>query len=560
MTFDRLHRFVFVCTLAAPLALTSACRDDEVGQLLGGVAGQVCNPITGRPAAGATVTAQFFNDVTKKDDEKTEAADENGFFRIGGLPVKPVNIHVEVADDFRNDIPDVDIVALEDVQLRDPGCRDAPTEPGIGELNGQICNRHTGEFVTEGTVTVLLPDGTELTVNINEDGSFVMPEVPAGNHVVYVQAPGFQKTYEVTIDENGQTTLEDLVADCQPYDPLTTGMIVGKVCGAEVAGEPGGPLAGARVFVVQPIDGVIYEDETLPDGSFTIAGIPTSPNPGPLQVRAEKGGFTFTWNDVPVFPISEEPDGTELTAEVGCQPLVPDDERRYLVVQGTFDKIEQVLDRMELTNVDLIEGVPANPADDWINNAFGNADILADYDAVFVNCGVDESDFILGMSPAIKQNLKDYIENGGSLYVSDWSYDLIEAVWPEKINFLADDLRNSDAEHGEDGTYRMSVVEPGLADYVGADEVDIGFSFGNFAIATQLEAGVTTYLRGDVGYRVNGTVSTLPDTPLTVGFTVGSGRVIFTSFHQESDGEGNTEELEVDGPEDLVLRYIIFSL
>jgi hypothetical protein len=89
--------------------------------------------------------------------------------------------------------------------------------------------------------------------------------------------------------------------------------------------------------------------------------------------------------------------------------------------------------------------------------------------------------------------------------------------------------------------------------------VDIDFSFGAFAIATQVEAGVTTYLRGDVGYRVNGAVSTLPDTPLTVGFTQGTGRVIFTSFHQESDGE-NTEELEVDGPEDLVLRYIIFSL
>jgi hypothetical protein len=374
-----------------------------------------------------------------------------------------------------------------------------------------------------------------------------------------VQAPGFQKTYEVTVDEGGQTTLEDQVIDCQPYDPLTTGKIIGTICGAEVAGEPGGPLAGARVFVVQPIDGVIYEDETLPDGSFTIAGIPTSPNPGPLQVRAEKGGFTFTWNDVPVFPVSEEPEGTEITAESGCQPLIPDDDRRYLVVQGTFDKIEQTLARMQLTNVDLIEGVPADPSDDWIGNAFGNADILADYDAVFVNCGVDESDFILGMSPAIKQNLKDYISNGGSLYVSDWSYDLIEAVWPEKIDFLSDDLENSAAEHGEDGTYTMDVLEPGLRDYEGADQVDIDFSFGNFALVSTVASGVTTYLQGDIGYRVNGTVGNLTDTPVTVGFTEGTGRVIFTSFHQESDGE-NTEELETDGPEDLALRYIIFSL
>lgn len=559
MSFSRLHIALVSTLVVAPVALATACRDDEVGQLLGGVAGQVCNPLTGRPAAGATVTAQYFNDVTKKDDEKTESSDENGFFRIGGLPVKAVAIHVVSADDFQNTIPDVNIVALEDVQLRDPGCRDQPTIPGLGELNGQICNRHTGEYVTEGTVTVLLPDGTELTVEINADGSFIMPEVPAGNHVVYVESPGFQKTYEITVEEGGQTTLEDQVIDCQPYDPLTTGMIVGTICGAEVAGVAGGPLSGARVFVVQPIDGVIYEDETLEDGSFTIAGIPTSPNPGPLQVRAEKGGFTFTWNDVQVFSIADAPDGTEVTAEVGCQPLIPDDDRRYLVVQGTFDKIEQTLARMQLTNVDLIEGVPANPADDWINNAFGNAEILADYDAVFVNCGVDESDFILGMSPAIKANLHDYIENGGSLYVSDWSYDLIEAVWPEKIDFLSDDLTNSAAEHGEDGTYTMDVLEPGLRDYEGADQVDIDFSFGNFALVSTVASGVTTYLQGNIGYRVNGTVGTLTDTPVTVGFTEGTGRVIFTSFHQESDGE-ETEELETDGPEDLALRYIIFSL
>jgi len=72
MTFNRLRRLATVSTLVvAPLALTSACRDEVLTDLAGGVAGQVCNPITGRPAAGATVTAQYFNDVTKKDDEKT---------------------------------------------------------------------------------------------------------------------------------------------------------------------------------------------------------------------------------------------------------------------------------------------------------------------------------------------------------------------------------------------------------------------------------------------------------------------------------------------------------
>jgi hypothetical protein len=558
------------------LALSS-CRDEELGGLSGGVAGQVCNPLTGRAAPGAVVTARFLDPVTKKDEEKSATADDAGFFQMGGLPADvDVSLHVELADEFQNDIPAFPIVAGEDAQLRDPGCRDAPAEPGVGELIGQICNRHTGDYVTEGTVTVLLADGSELVEPLDETGSFIMTDVPAGVHVVYVQAPGFQKTYQVTIVEKEQTQLEDQVVDCQPYDELTTGMIVGKVCGSAVAGEPGGPLSGAVVRIVGEIDGAVFEDETLPDGSFTIAGIPT-PQSG-LQVEASKGGFNFIWDNVDVFSIADNPDGTNLTAESGCQPLVPDDERRYLVVKGMFDRIEQSLARMNLANVVKMEGVPADPSQLWTTEAFGNFDELAEYDAVFVNCGVNETDFVLGLSPAIKANLKRYVQEGGSLYVSDWAYDLIEQVWPENFNFLGDDTVSSAAEHGEDGTYTMDVLEPGLAEYEGADQVDIEFRFGSFALVSQVAQGVTTYLRGDVGYRVNGGVSTLPETPITVGFSDGLGRVIFTSFHQESnladectsDGDCDGgfsclegycgEELLTDGPEDLALRYLIFSL
>lgn len=545
---------VLLLSLLGLATLLTACRDEELTNLAGGVTGQVCNPVTGRPAGGATVTADWVNPFNDKPGSKDTTADENGFFRIGGMPVTTVGLTI-ANEEFENELQ-VDVEALVDTQLTDPACRDLPAEPGMGELVGQICNRHTGSFVTEGTVTVLLASGEELVADIQPDGSFVMPDVPVGIHVVYVQAPGFQKTYQIEVTEGGQTLLEDQVVDCEPYDELTTGMIVGAICGPSDTGGEGEPLAGARVYVVQPIDGIIYEDETLPDGSFTIAGIPT-PQAG-LQVRAEKGGFVYTWDNVDVFSIADAPDGTNLTASVGCQELVPDDDRRYLVVQGTFDKIEQVLSRMGLNNVDLLEGVPADPSELWSTAAFSNYETLSNYDAVFVNCGISETDLVLGLNTAVKENLRRYIQEGGSLYVSDWAYDLVEAVWPERIDFLSDDTENSAAEHGEDGVYAADVLEPGLAEYVGAGRVDIGFNFGNFAIVSQVLSGVTTYLRADVGYRVNGGVSTLTDVPVTVGFSDGAGRVIFTSFHQESDDAGNTEIL--DGPEDLVLRYLIFSL
>jgi hypothetical protein len=95
---------------------------------------------------------------------------------------------------------------------------------------------------------------------------------------------------------------------------------------------------------------------------------------------------------------------------------------------------------------------------------------------------------------------------------------------------------------------------------VGSATVDIDFNFRGSALVSQLGSGVTTYLRADMQYEVNGGVEVLPDTPITVGFGDGAlgGQVIFTSFHQESDGQGNTEVL--DGPEDLVLRCLVLSL
>jgi SAM-dependent methyltransferase len=226
-------------------------------------------------------------------------------------------------------------------------------------------------------------------------------------------------------------------------------------------------------------------------------------------------------------------------------------------VNGTFDKIGQVLDRMGL-DYTLAEGVPADITTMWTAQVFADYDQLDNYDAVFINCGVSEVDFDLGFNATLAENLRRYVREGGSLYVSDWAYDLVEAVWPDKINFLRDDDENDGAEFGEDGSYTADVLEPGLAEYLGSDSVEIGFSFGNFVLISDVASGVTTYLRSDMVYRINSGTQVLTDAPITVGFSEGLGRVIFTTFHQETDVDGTTEQL--DGPEDLVLRYLIFSL
>jgi hypothetical protein len=213
--------------------------------------------------------------------------------------------------------------------------------------------------------------------------------------------------------------------------------------------------------------------------------------------------------------------------------------------------LEQITERQE--------GVPEQVDHLWTLDVFGDYERLAQYDAVFVNCGISEVDFDLGMQAVMKANLKQYIQEGGALYVSDWAYDLIEEVYPEKINFLGNDDENDASEHGLDGTYAADVLDDGLAEYVGSEQVDISFSFGNFVLISEVQPDVTVYLQADMQYRTSTGASTLTDAPVTVGFNDGLGRVIYTTFHQETNSEtGETEEL--DGPEDLVLRYLVFSL
>ncbi len=535
------------------------CGEEDLGGLTGGVNGQICNPVTNRPAPGAAVVATYTREGSAKTYSKKTTAGANGFFNLAGLPAGDVTI-VGTAEDFVTSKLSVSVVGRENTELSNPACFDQPPEPGFGRIVGQVCNRHVGDFVTNGTVSVQLPDATIIeTTTDAETGIFSLDGVPTGVQTVYVVAQGYQKTFTVEVVEGQQTLLEEQVADCTPPDPLTTGMIVGTICAAEVDGVVGSPLQGARVEIVTLIpgaEGEVFSDETIADGSFIIAGIP-APQSG-LQVRATKGGFAYQWDDVNVFTIGSAPDGTNLTLDFGCQPLVPDDDRKYLVVNGTFDKIGNVLERMGLgQSITYAEGVPAI-GQRWTDEVFSNYDELQTYDAVFINCGVEEGDFISGLPSTIAVNIHRYVQEGGSLYVSDWAYDLVERLYPDKINFLGDDTQNSRAEYGVSGAYTADVLEPGLAAYLGADTINIDFSSSNFALISDIGAGVTTYLRADMDYHVNNSVSTLIDTPITVGFNDGTGRVIFTTFHQESNGQGQDETL--DGPEDLAMRYIVFSL
>jgi SAM-dependent methyltransferase len=516
----------------------------------GGASGVVCNPLTSRVEAGARVTCTYDDGIGGQIVRET-TTDENGFFSLGGIGDGAQTIVVE-AGAF-NTTFDVTIASRETVQIVDPACRDQPLAPGLGRIAGQICNRHTGEIVTDAEISVTLVDDTVITTNTDPaTGNFDL-EVPAGTVVVSVLSANYRKTYVVEVID-GETVVVEQTTDCTLPDPISTGYITGILC---APGTTDQPLAAANVTIrYTGSDGTTYTDGpfvTLEDGSFIIDPIgPTVATN--VVVKAEKDDFAFTWNVERVLARREAPNGVNLTADVACQPLLPDDDRAYLVVQGQYDRIEEVLARMGLQNVDLHDGIPATL--NWAESLFQTQDIINGYDVVFVNCGVEELEMARGLSANAVRNIRRYVEQGGSLYVSDWAYELVEQAFPEKIDFFGPDDEHDGAQVAIGGEYLTRVIDPDLAAEVG-NTMSIDFQFQLGTVVSQVADDVTIYLETDMQYRkeVGGqTISdVLPDTPVTVGFRHGLGKVIYTSFHQEQ-GES------LDGPEDAVLRYLVFEL
>ena len=181
---------------------------------------------------------------------------------------------------------------------------------------------------------------------------------------------------------------------------------------------------------------------------------------------------------------------------------------------------------------------------------------LAGHDVVFLTCGGVPTNWLserlrnsdrgsAGVYRAKPQtvqslydNVRDFVRDGGTLYVSDLHFDVLVIAFPEFIDDHA-------VGRGEVQTVDAQVVNPGLRRQVG-DEISLRFDMRAWRPAAFQKSKVTTYLEGEYKL-VDGTVRT---GPLLVSFSYGKGTVIFTSFHNEAQNS----DLET-----LLLRYLVFA-
>lgn len=233
-----------------------------------------------------------------------------------------------------------------------------------------------------------------------------------------------------------------------------------------------------------------WSHHTCTDESGAFSLVVTRNEDRPTYVYIEKGAF---FNTISVNTATAVND----TVDVGSKAIVESSAEvpRIAVVTGDFDRIEDVLAKTGLGQIDAVGRlVPGTEAFDLYdgNLSFGEekpafSTLLEDrgdgrpklnnYDILFLNCGVYELASI-GIDPAnpdLISALRTFVHSGGRFYVTDQSYDYIEQAFPEYLDF-----------YGENGS---STAEPETWDaaQVGLDTGSISASIQDNALRSFLE-------------------------------------------------------------------------
>lgn len=303
--------------------------------------------------------------------------------------------------------------------------------------------------------------------------------------------------------------------------------ISGRIC--DPSGDGWVVDATVSAAIDQDTDGSvdwISEARTDADGRYQLRDLP----PGTWEVTVQKGSYSAVFTAT----VTDAGGVTELSEDTCLDP----DSARIAVIQAEWDAVEDLVQEL---------GLPF----DAYAGAIGLRDLLEeegaldDYDVLFINCGdyraLDPE--LRALAPA----LRSWVEAGGSLYVSDWAWQMVESAWPEAIDFYGADTSFEAPAVGAASTVQAEVVDLIMGYAIGGEQAEIVFDLDAWVVLDQADPDTDVLLRADLITTRGGALS---DRPLAVRFRPG-GRVVFTSFHNDR---------QITSDMEAALREIILSL
>lgn len=303
---------------------------------------------------------------------------------------------------------------------------------------------------------------------------------------------------------------------------VAPGSIRGRVC------DPTGRnwLADAIAYTNLTDDnGVVYDTRKAfsdLDGYFEIDDLPGGKD---YMVYVTWGPQTLIEKEVFV----PENQGVELPEPDCFDPLSLD----VAVIAGDYDDFGEVLTDMGFVNYKTVNGTDPDELVDFLSTV----ENLTKYDIIFINGGVIEDGVFYNVADptnetpdTVMANIKTFVEGGGGLYASDWSYDVVEVGWPDKITFVGTDAIRDDAQKGDYKMVQAAVQDANLSEYLGKQYVQVEFDLPVWPPIQNTADSVSVHLAGTVPYSDGLSSYTLASVPLLVSFNAGNGNVAFSSF------------------------------
>ncbi len=419
---------------------------------------------------------------------------------------------------------------------------------------------------------------------------FVLPALIVGSLVACSSAVVNRNTATQDGLDSGSTIDPNLGSGKPDGGGIIANAPIGTLSGRVFAPNGRLPIPGALVYLSrtkpEPIPEKTYCDKCVDTGGAS-AGTLTKSD-GRFQLK--------TYGDGKYYLVSQKGQFRrvrEVQIKAGAMTAVEEDTTfpsrtsgddtapLMAVVEGTWDKIPTALEKMGITQYDIIK------ADE--SEAFTKSAVqMQKYHVVFLPCGAGDvgncGDARMA-APGTKSALKSFVASGGKLYVTDFSYEYLNQAWPGYTNWtpqkqgvitvpILGEIAGPDwskdgrglacSPAGWEGEGKFN--DPGIAswlkqgDVIGRGTVTLE---GNFAVM----AGVNTV----TGRDENG--AAIPITPkvwmegkkdgkfipTTISFQDTCGRVLYSSYHTELSKEGDPVSDKLTAQEASLL-YILLEV
>ncbi len=349
------------------------------------------------------------------------------------------------------------------------------------------------------------------------------------------------------------------------------------------------------------------------DGSFSIAGI----TPGDYYLVVEKGQFRI---QTPITLLAGETRAIE--QELTTLPSIADPAAgrfvpRVAVASGNYDDLQDVLGKMQIGTVNAsgtYEVAPGSESIDFYTNGgeeygtpagsledlVSNLDRMRQYHIIFIPCAADDNTSAL-QSQSNLRNIRDYVALGGKLYVTDWSGEWMDNVFPAQLTLQNDDgigfgsenadtpasaydaASNSwdtslfgDADGDSYDSNNAEVVDDDLFAWLngqmGPDaedptiigtfdpsHFDVVDSWNTIEMTTPVQVGLDEeglpLIDSPKAYVIGGHGTETPKLPLTVTFEpAGCGRVLYSTYHTTDTAHAGLV------PQERILLYLIMEI